>query len=157
MSKFINILLNKGIKAPPLSWRTSWFGSAFNIISNSVKDFIKPNKLGKEFSNVMWSKPDAQKVKTVCDKFEKATGIMGQLVLVAILKVPSLKGDISPFLVLVPSGKTKIEIPFFYKFNEIIRQFKQNYYKSPGQQTCPFSMKEVPPILREDFRESNEI
>ena len=53
MSKFINILLNKGIKAPPLSWRTSWFGSAFNIISNSVKDFIKPNKLGKEFSNVM--------------------------------------------------------------------------------------------------------
>ncbi len=75
MSKFINILLNKGIKAPPLSWRTSWFGSAFNIISNSVKDFIKPNKLGKEFSNVMWSKPDAQKVKTVCDKFEKATGI----------------------------------------------------------------------------------
>ncbi len=75
MSKFLNILLNKGIKAPPLSWRTSYVGSKINSLCNSVKELFKPNKLGQQFSKVMWSNPNEKSVQAICDVFEKETGL----------------------------------------------------------------------------------
>lgn len=75
MSKFVNILLNKGIKAPQLSWRTSLVGAKFNSMVASIKSTLKPNKLGKEFNKTMWSMPSSDKVAEVCKAFEKETGI----------------------------------------------------------------------------------
>ena len=75
MQKFVKILLNKGIKAPPLSWRTSLVGAKLNSLILDVKETFRPNKLGKEFNNVMWSKPNSESVANICKDFEKATGI----------------------------------------------------------------------------------
>lgn len=75
MSKFINILLNKGIKAPPLSWHTSFVGTCVNSTIASVKNIFKPNKIGNEFYKMMLSKPSHAKVAEACKAFEKETGI----------------------------------------------------------------------------------
>lgn len=75
MSKFFNILFNKNIIAPPLSWKTSSLGSSANLVAMELRQMFRPNKIVKEFYNVMWSKPNAKTVEKVCDKFEKATGV----------------------------------------------------------------------------------
>lgn len=75
MSKFFNILFNKNIIAPPLSWKTSSLGSSANLVAMELRQMFKPNKIVKEFYNVMWAKPNAKTVEKVCDKFEKATGV----------------------------------------------------------------------------------
>ena len=75
MLKFFRILLNKEIQAPPLTWQTSKIGVLWKSFVNEQKTFWKPNKIGKEFYNTMWSKPDTKTVQEVCNKFEKATGV----------------------------------------------------------------------------------
>lgn len=75
MSKLLNIIFNKGIKAPPLTWRTSLVGSSINNLALYVNNFFKPNKLGKSFSKIMSSNPDANSVASVCKEFEKETGV----------------------------------------------------------------------------------
>ena len=48
----------------------------------------------------------------ICAELVMAIGMMGHPVLDAIFMLPSLKGIMFPSLLLVPSGKIQIEIPF---------------------------------------------
>lgn len=75
--KIIQYVLNKDghIMAPAKTWKTSFVGSNFNYLKNSVKDFIKPNKAGKKFSEIMTSNPNREQVQLACDLFEKETGV----------------------------------------------------------------------------------
>ena len=73
--KFFNILLNKNIQAPPLSWRTSRVGASLRTLWESIVDTIKPTKLGKKFYNTMLSNPTKESVQEVCDSFTKETGV----------------------------------------------------------------------------------
>lgn len=75
MSKFFNIIFNKNIVAPSLSWNTSKVGAVMNSLTMEMKQFLKPNKIAKEFHDTMHSTPDMKAVELVCDKFEKATGV----------------------------------------------------------------------------------
>ena len=63
------------IMAPKLCWRTSQVGVLYNCTVNSFKDWVRPTKAGKEFSDIMCNSPTAQDAKRACDIFEKATGI----------------------------------------------------------------------------------
>ncbi len=73
----INHFLKKdgSVQAPPLCWKTSAFGSACRYFWNVlILDNIKPNKAGKEFCNIMLSRPDRAMVEEACRIFEKETG-----------------------------------------------------------------------------------
>lgn len=74
-SKFFNILFNKNIQAPPLSWRTSRVGASLRTLWESIVDTVNPTKLGKKFYNTMVSNPTKESVQEVCDTFTKETGV----------------------------------------------------------------------------------
>lgn len=79
MVKFFKIILNKGIQAPKLTWKTSWVGAKINTLIQDMKNIIKPNKLGKDFKNAMWS--DSQpEIDKVLNQFKQETGINMHLV-----------------------------------------------------------------------------
>ncbi len=75
MFKFVKILLNKNIQAPKLSWRTSLMGAKINSFIGELQDCIHPNKIGQEFKKVMWANPSEEMVQSVCQKFQKETGV----------------------------------------------------------------------------------
>ena len=77
ISKIIKYALNRDghIMAPPVTWKTSAIGSYLRYLKESILDLIKPNKVGKEFEEIMCSNPTAEDAKRACDIFEKETGI----------------------------------------------------------------------------------
>ena len=73
--KVFNIIFNKNIMAPPISWRTSSVGSSFRRLWESFLDMVKPNHVGKNFRNVMLSNPTKEAAQEACELFSKETGI----------------------------------------------------------------------------------
>ena len=63
------------VMAPPLSWRTSEVGSKLRYLKDSFTDEIMPNKAGREFYNIMVSRPNEELAQKACDIFTKETGI----------------------------------------------------------------------------------
>ena len=55
VSKIIKYALNRDghIMAPPVTWKTSGIGSNLRYLKESIIDLIKPNKVGKEFEEIM--------------------------------------------------------------------------------------------------------
>lgn len=72
--KIFNILFNKNIQAPKLSWATSWLGSRSNSLYQDIKSLFKPNKLGKEFKKAMWNGSQSE-IDQILDTFKQKTGI----------------------------------------------------------------------------------
>lgn len=72
--KFFNIIFNKGIQAPKLTWSTSWVGSKSNSLYQDLKGLFKPDKLGNEFRKAMW-KGTQPEIDRAINLFKNETGI----------------------------------------------------------------------------------